>query len=194
MADNLEPLRGLAYDWPGVVAWFSGIVRMRDARASVTVPVPQFLGRLELMAVAWAADQAGSAQFPVRVRDLVVTRPDLPRFLAPGDKSTLAFELRNEAAAPGDYEVAIDVDGPVRVEGETTRRFHFDERSPQARMELALAGVSLEPGREYQGAQIEMRLRGVTNPLVNTTRHWTGAGAPGGSGCNQAGAGANRAA
>src|SRR5690606_953772 len=63
---------------------FSGIVRPDgNGRARVQLEVPDFAGRLRVMAVAWDGERVGDAETQVVVRDPVVADLGLPRFLAP---------------------------------------------------------------------------------------------------------------
>jgi uncharacterized protein YfaS (alpha-2-macroglobulin family) len=168
----LGPLRGLQYNWPAVVAQFSGIVALdAQGRASLEIDLPDFLGRLELMAVAWTADQAGSSHVAVRVRDPIVTRLDLPLFLAPGDKSTLAVELHNEDAGPGECALEIRSQGPVRLDGQNTRHFRLNKQDG-ARMELGITAEPLAAADKLAVAEIKLRLNGIDNPLIDIPHDW----------------------
>ena len=59
------------------------------------------------MAVAWSKDKVGHATADVTVRDPVVLSATLPRFLLPGDRSTVHLDLDNVEGAPGDYTIAV---------------------------------------------------------------------------------------
>jgi uncharacterized protein YfaS (alpha-2-macroglobulin family) len=171
--DALGPLRGLGYEWENVVTWMSPIVPLDEGgNAELIVPVPQFLGRLELMAVAWTEDQVGAAHAPVAIHDVVIARPDWPRFLAPDDKGTLGLELRDGGAGAGDYEATIEIKGPVKASGEPTHRFHLDAGG-RTRVELGLVAEQLASVAAWERADIDLHLRGITNRLVDLTGHWS---------------------
>ena len=90
------------------VAFWSGLVTVgADGTAEVTFDVPAFSGTLRVMAVAWSKDKVGHATTDVTVRDPVVLTATLPRFLLPGDKSSLHLELDNVEGAAGDYRIAV---------------------------------------------------------------------------------------
>lgn len=95
-----------------VVALYSGIVRL-DASGAATIrfDVPDFQGRLRLMAVAFSAHKVGSAAGAVTVRDPVVTMVSLPRFLAPGDTAQIGLVINNLAGPAGDYRLAFTASG-----------------------------------------------------------------------------------
>ncbi len=90
------------------LAFYSGIVTVdKDGRADVAFDVPDFAGSVRVMAVAWSKDKVGHAATDVVVRDPVVLTATLPRFLLPGDRSTVRFDLDNVEGAPGDYRIAV---------------------------------------------------------------------------------------
>ena len=99
-----------------IVSLFSGIIAFdTNGQASVTLDVPDFAGRLRVMAVAWSADRLGHAQADVTVRDPVVASLSLPRFLAPGDTAETAIGLENLDAPAGDYTVSLTTSGPLEA-------------------------------------------------------------------------------
>src|SRR5262249_13607650 len=79
-----------------LVALYSGVVKLdADGRATIHLAIPDYNGRLRLMAVAWDAAKVGSAEAGLVVRDPVVVTLAMPRFLAPGDKSQISVSLQN---------------------------------------------------------------------------------------------------
>jgi len=97
-----------------LVAFFSGIVEVdRDGKAAVAFHLPQFNGTVRVMAVAWTRTAVGHAVKDVIVRDPVVITAGLPRFLAPGDASTLRLDVANTDGPAGDYTVTIDTTGGI---------------------------------------------------------------------------------
>ena len=98
------------------VALYSGIVTVAaDGTAEVAFDIPEFAGTLRVMAVAWSQDKVGRAVGDVTVRDPVVVTATLPRFILIGDRSNLQLELDNVEGLAGEYRVAIETDGPVRL-------------------------------------------------------------------------------
>ena len=105
------------------VSLYSGIVTVgQDGTAQVSFDVPDFEGTLRVMAVAWSKDKIGQATADVTVRDPVVLTATLPRFLLPGDRSTIHLDLDNVEGQPGDY---VDR-GVDRGRGPCRRRRHAD--------------------------------------------------------------------
>jgi diacylglycerol kinase (ATP) len=69
--------------------------------AAVPLTLPQFNGKVRLMATAWTADSVGHAEAALLVRAPVVLTSALPRFFAAGDQSRLSISARNVAAVAG---------------------------------------------------------------------------------------------
>jgi uncharacterized protein YfaS (alpha-2-macroglobulin family) len=96
------------------LALFSGLVEVAsDGTAEVNFDIPAFNGSIRVMAVAWTATKVGHASADVIARDPVVIAGTLPRFLGSGDQSRFRLDLINAEAAPGDYTLAVNVDGPI---------------------------------------------------------------------------------
>ena len=99
------------------VALFSGPVALdAEGHATVKLDVPDFSGRLRLMAVAWTADRYGHAELPVTVRPPLLAELTLPRFLAPGDKAKVRVMLTDLEAPEQTYRVTLATAGPIAVD------------------------------------------------------------------------------
>ena len=99
------------------LAQFSGIVEVSpDGTAEVSFDIPAFNGTVRLMAVAWTSTKVGHAAKDVIVRDPIVIAGTLPRFLAVGDTSRFRLDFLNAEAPPGDYTLAVTIEGPVAAE------------------------------------------------------------------------------
>ena len=106
------------------LALFSGPVAL-DATGQAKIPLalPDFNGQLRLMAVAWDRDRVGRAEATPLVRDPLVARVYLPRFLAPNDESRIAVTVQNLNAPPGDYTIRLSAGGAVAVDEPATFTF-----------------------------------------------------------------------
>ncbi|HKM88741.1 MAG TPA: alpha-2-macroglobulin, partial [Xanthobacteraceae bacterium] len=105
------------------LALYSGIVTVgADGNAEVAFDVPDFAGTLRVMAVAWSKDKIGHATTDVIVRDLVVLTATLPRFLLPGDRSSLHLDLDNVEGQPGDYAIAVTSSDAVTAGAGATQK------------------------------------------------------------------------
>jgi uncharacterized protein YfaS (alpha-2-macroglobulin family) len=125
-ADDLGKIRtgGDAGDIGGLdvvptrtVALFSGPVKLDDkGEAKITLEIPDFIGQLRLMAVAYDKDKVGSGEARLFVRDAVNADVILPRFLAPNDTGRVALSLHNVDGQAGDYKVTLEATGSVALE------------------------------------------------------------------------------
>jgi uncharacterized protein YfaS (alpha-2-macroglobulin family) len=96
------------------LAFYSGIVTVgADGSAEIAFDIPDFGGTLRVMAVAWSKDKVGHTSADVTVRDPVVLSATLPRFLLPGDRSSLHLDLDNVEGEGGDYVLAITSTGAL---------------------------------------------------------------------------------
>ncbi|MBI3512788.1 MAG: hypothetical protein HY060_01765 [Proteobacteria bacterium] len=110
--------RGLPVVPTKSVALFSGVVPVgADGTVQVPPEIPDFNGRLRLMAVAFSKGSVGAGEAAVTVRDPVIAELILPRFLAPGDEGRMTLQLHNVDNAPGAYQVTLDASGAVAVDG-----------------------------------------------------------------------------
>jgi alpha-2-macroglobulin len=98
------------------VSLYSGLVTVGpDGTAQVSFDVPDFEGTVRVMAVAWSKDKVGQATADVVVRDPVVLTATLPRFLLPGDRSTIHLDLDNVEGQAGDYVITTSPADAVLV-------------------------------------------------------------------------------
>lgn len=99
------------------VALFSGPVKLDDkGEAKIALDIPDFIGQLRLMAVAYDRNKVGSADARLFVRDAVTADVILPRFLAPNDTGRLALSLHNVEGQAGDYRITLEATGAVSLE------------------------------------------------------------------------------
>ncbi len=99
-----------------IASLFSGLVKLdANGEARIALDIPDFIGQVRLMVVAFDKTRVGSAEKQVFVRDAVTSDLVLPRFLAPGDDSRATISLHNVEGKPGDYTVRITATGPINV-------------------------------------------------------------------------------
>lgn len=101
-----------------LVDLFSGPVQL-DAKgeATVNLKLPDFNGTLRVMAVVSSADSYGAAQAETVVAAPLVAELNMPRFVSPGDKATIALDVTNLSGAPQTVNVAVTSTGPVKITG-----------------------------------------------------------------------------
>jgi len=110
------------------VALFSGIIAPdENGQARILLDIPDFDGRLRLMAVAYSADKTGSGEADLTVRDPVIVQASLPRFLAPEDETILSLRLHNLDGAAGEYRLSLNVEGLELAAADARQRLYFAE-------------------------------------------------------------------
>ncbi len=114
---RLNPIK--ARRFKPLALWQSEIETDADGGAEVSFDLPEFSGEVRLMAVAMTREELGSAQASVKVKRPLVVGTSLPRFLAPGDVSTLTVQLFNESGAEQHVKIEVTVSGPVSIENTT---------------------------------------------------------------------------
>ncbi len=98
------------------VALWSGLVET-DKTGAVSIPfhVPQFNGKLVLMAVAVQGDRFGSASGEMTVRDRIVIQESFPRFTAPNDEIDGLVTLFNNTGDSAAIDVTLSLNGPAEL-------------------------------------------------------------------------------
>ncbi len=99
-----------------VVSLFSGAVTVDDkGEARIPLTFPDFNGKVRLMAVAFGDDRYGSAEREMIVASPLVTQIAMPRFMAPGDRTTLALDLHNLSGGALELDLNLFAEGPLSV-------------------------------------------------------------------------------
>ncbi|MDP2561354.1 alpha-2-macroglobulin [Psychrobium sp. 1_MG-2023] len=141
-----------------IVSLFSGVVAVNDdGTANIPLKLPDFNGKIRLMAVAFSADKFGHGEQEVTVAAPVVTQIAMPRFLALGDKTTVALDVTNLSGSKQDLAVNFTGQGSISTfyqsqmltldDGQKTTLFYPVEATSyqgQARFSLSLSSESLQ--------------------------------------------------
>ncbi len=88
--------------------------------ASIMVKLPDFNGKLRLMAVVASADRFGSADREMTVAAPLVAELNTPRFIAFGDRASLALDLHNLSGKAQTLNLSVVGDDALSV-SDTTR-------------------------------------------------------------------------
>jgi len=140
---------------------FSGPVQLNaKGEADIPLDIPDFNGTLRLMAVAATAEAYGSADREVTVSAPIVAELALPRFVGPGDKSTLALDVTNMMPGEQDISIKMDADRLLKVaEGERTLKLATRQRK--------ILRFNVEPTEPYGLSRITLDLKtGGAKPVV----------------------------
>ncbi|MDM8538344.1 MG2 domain-containing protein, partial [Desulfobacterales bacterium HSG17] len=121
-----------------------------SGEAWVTFNLPDFNGKLRLMALAFDTNNFGWAEKEVTVAAPVVTQLAMPRFMAPGDKSEFTLDIHNLSGEAKDISMTLKTDGPIELEkGEQTLQLADQEKTTirfpvTARADYGTAGITLK--------------------------------------------------
>ncbi len=100
-SEDLSALKALPELDVQLVTYWSQPVRFDSAgKATVSMDLPQFNGRLRVMVATWSADKLGAVEDTVQVRAPLVTNLYSPPYLSPKDSSSLRLRLHNTTAKP----------------------------------------------------------------------------------------------
>ncbi len=110
-------MKGLPQQITKIAALYSGIITMQNGKATVPLALPDFNGRLRLMAFAWTSTRTGQTDAMITVRAPLVAELMLPRFMAPGDVAQIGLNVDNRDAPKGDYAIKLTATGPATLEG-----------------------------------------------------------------------------
>jgi len=116
-----------------------------QGNVTITLELPQFNGRLRLMAVAFNEQRMGSASENMIVRDPIVVQPVMPRFMSVGDKAQVAVSLHNLELPDGEFTLDWDATDNFEL---SDRQQHInlatDER---ANLGIQITAKTAQPGR-----------------------------------------------
>lgn len=139
------------------LALFSGPVALNaNGQAKIPLELPDFNGQIRLMAVAWDRNRLGRAETAPLVRDPLVARVYLPRFLAPDDQSQINVTVQNLSAPPGNYSIHLSADGAVVVDGPAAFTFTVTDSAVQNSESRTFTLRGLKPG----AGQVWLHLEG----------------------------------
>ena len=162
---RLNPIR--ASRFRPVALWTSGLRTGTNGAAVASFDVPEFTGRLRLMAVAFDRTRAGCATGAVTVKRPLVVQAGLPRFLAPGDRCDMSVQIFNETDANITARVRVTTQGPLAAgRGEASLDLAAGAAGPVtipmtagAAPGKALCAVEVAAGGERYAETIELAVR-----------------------------------
>ncbi|WP_136634463.1 alpha-2-macroglobulin family protein [Pseudooceanicola onchidii] len=164
-----------------LVAYFTGPLQVAaDGTAQVSFDMPEFNGTVRLMAIAWTDTGVGAAEADVLVRDPVVVTASLPRFLQPGDQSSLLLEIVHATGPTGRMGLDVVADG-VTLTGAVPSGIDLADKATET---LRIPFTATEVGDHTitvalttpAGRQLTKRLTmpvRVNDPEVATTQRFT---------------------
>ncbi len=169
-----------------IVSLYQAPVKVDAAgTAAITLDLPDFNGRLRLMAVAHSASRYGSSDVEVTVAAPVVTQIAMPRFLAIGDQSELALDVRNLSGQDQTLAVGLTTSDPIRLLADGAHSVHLKDNAKTilrfpvragntvgaATITLKVEGIRLEDGTAAPAMMRQWRL-GTRPAYPAVTRQW----------------------
>jgi uncharacterized protein YfaS (alpha-2-macroglobulin family) len=143
------------------VALWSGVQKLdANGRAKIKFNLPDFDGRLRVMVVAYGDQRFVSKQKEVVIRDKLVMKPTLPRFLATGDRFVIPIKLFNSTGKDGDVRVKIQVTDHIKLQGSASQTLYLP-RDGEAELSF-----SADVAHELGVAEVNL----VVDGLGETTR------------------------
>ena len=132
-----------------------------NGNAEITLDMPDFVGQLRLMAVAYSTDRMGQDAAPLIVRDEIAADLILPRFMAPGDQAQPVISIQNLSGKSQELTVTLNVDGPVTARlSETTNITLANKERREIPVTLTADGVGT--------ARFTLNVSGAKAPITRT--------------------------
>ncbi len=153
--------------------------------AAIKMDLPDFNGRLRLMAVAYSAGRYGSIDREVTVAAPVVTQIAMPRFLAIGDQSELALDVQNLSGRDQTLAIGLTTSNPIHMVADGERTIHLKDKAKTTlrfpiraghrvgagTIHLAVDGIRLQDGEVASTMKREWRL-GTRPAYPAVTQQW----------------------
>ncbi|MBF0197865.1 MAG: hypothetical protein HQL32_09150 [Planctomycetes bacterium] len=99
---------------PAVI--YRGPVVCNDkGKAKLTIPIPQYIGSLRLMASCAHPKGWGATSKELIIKNEVMVKSSWPRFVAPGDQFVVPHTLFNRSSDPGMMDLSFYIDGPAQI-------------------------------------------------------------------------------
>lgn len=92
-----------------------------------TVDIPDFNGELRLMAQAWTEEHFGMAEGKTVVAAPLIAELSAPRFLAGGDRTSLALDLANLSGRAQQLSVEITTAGQLSLAANAVQSVNLAE-------------------------------------------------------------------
>lgn len=141
-----------------------------EGKGQATVDIPDFNGELRLMAQAWSEDRFGVAETKTVVAAPLIAELSAPRFLAGGDRTSLALDLSNLSGQEQTLAVALASDGQLDLQGPS----HQSLKLKQGQRVTLKIPVQATGG--YGQGRLTVRVDGLVLPGETDTgfsRDWT---------------------
>ncbi|MEJ2038733.1 MAG: alpha-2-macroglobulin family protein, partial [Desulfosarcinaceae bacterium] len=139
-----------------IVSLYRGRLAVDEqGRASAVMDMPDFNGKLRLMAVAYSDSTYGVADKEVTVAAPVVAEIAMPRFLALDDSAFLALDVQNLSGLPQALSVHLAATPPIVLVDQGDQQFKLADKQKVTLRYAIRAGQSAGLG------DIDLRIEGI---------------------------------
>ncbi|MFH1514524.1 MAG: MG2 domain-containing protein, partial [bacterium] len=108
------------------ISLWSGILKTdSNGKANIKFEMPEFQGRMRIMAVGVNEAYVGNSDVDMFVRDRIVLNPTVPRFLSSLDEFKVPVSVFNRTSKAGTFEVKLTVDGDVKIQNEAVQKIEI---------------------------------------------------------------------
>ena len=149
-----------------IVSLFSGVVDVVNGEADIALNLPDFNGRLRLMAVAFDSNRYGNLEQEVTLAAPVVTQLSMPRFIAVGDESMVALDVTNLSGKEQTLDVAFSTSGAISVLNKDA------EKTQLVLADGAKKTLILPIRAEYPAGQMDIGMVLSDGGDYRLERHW----------------------
>ncbi|MFT5706686.1 MAG: hypothetical protein ACI9ES_000973 [Oceanospirillaceae bacterium] len=165
-----------------IVSLFSGVVDVEidengNGKAFVVMDVPNFNGRLRLMAVAFSEQSFGSTEKELTVAAPIVAQLTKPRLLRAGDKSQLALDLNNLTALDQTLTVQLSLGDGLSF----SHADNGDKQRQQLSVKLNKSSKKtlyfpIAASANYRSVEIDLSVENIalesSDQIQTQERHW----------------------
>ncbi len=148
-----------------IVSLFSDLVKAdKNGIATINLDLPNFNGRLRLMAVAFNDLQYGSSEAEITVAAPIIAEASLPRFLASGDTSTMTLDIRNQSGQTQTLSLKTVASSPIKLQADTKPLVLKDK-------EKRVFNFPITAEQAFGQSQIDLTLVN-SDQSININRQW----------------------
>jgi uncharacterized protein YfaS (alpha-2-macroglobulin family) len=152
-----------------ILSLFSGLVAVdHNGYATVAFDIPDFNGRVRLMAVAFTDNMFGSTESEMTIAAPIVSQIAMPRFLATDDQSTFALDLHNSTDQKQILTVALTTSYPVNLSNSSSN--HSTQEVTLVAKEKTTLIYPVSVGNQEGRAKISLSVQGVEGYPID--RNW----------------------
>lgn len=138
------------------MALWSGLQKLdKKGNATIKFKIPDFEGQMRVMVVAYGNQRFVSKQQNVVIRDKLVMKPTLPRFLATGDNFSIPVKLFNSTGIEGNVQVNLQVSDHIKLQGSASKTIYL---SRDGEAELSFSAIV---ANELGVSEVNLSVEGV---------------------------------